>query len=278
MIYFTAMERFMQYWEHIHSSDRILILMIGMVFFWVIEGYYPLFTFSFKRYKHAGVNLVFLSTTLILNLIFGLIVLKVCDWVMSEHIGLLNWILLPLWLKIIVSLFLMDFFGQYAPHYAMHKIKWMWKFHIIHHSDTKVDVTTGTRHHPGEWLFRETSTIIGIIVIGLPVGFYFLYKSVAAIFTHFNHANLRVPVWIDKPISWIFVSPNMHKVHHHYQRPYTDSNYSNIFSLWDRIFGSFKYDNPKNLRYGLDVLEDSTDENIGYQFKLPFNKNIKTDY
>lgn len=278
MIYFTAMERFMQYWEHIHSSDRILILMIGMVFFWVIEGYYPLFTFSFKRYKHAGVNLVFLSTTLILNLIFGLIVLKVCDWVMSKHIGLLNWILLPLWLKIIVSLFFMDFFGQYAPHYAMHKIKWMWKFHIIHHSDTKVDVTTGTRHHPGEWLFRETSTIIGIIVIGLPVGFYFLYKSVAAIFTHFNHANLRVPVWIDKPISWIFVSPNMHKVHHHYQRPYTDSNYSNIFSLWDRIFGSFKYDNPKNLRYGLDVLEDSTDENIGYQFKLPFNKNIKTDY
>lgn len=272
------MERFMQYWEHIHSSDRILILMIGMVFFWVIEGYYPLFTFSFKRYKHAGVNLIFLSTTLILNLIFGLIVLKVCDWVMSEHIGLLNWILLPLWLKIIVSLFFMDFFGQYAPHYAMHKIKWMWKFHMIHHSDTKVDVTTGTRHHPGEWLFRETSTIIGIIVIGLPVGFYFLYKSVAAIFTHFNHANLRVPVWIDKPISWIFVSPNMHKVHHHYQRPYTDSNYSNIFSLWDRIFGSFKYDDPKNLRYGLDVLEDSTDENIGYQLKLPFNKNIKTDY
>jgi sterol desaturase/sphingolipid hydroxylase (fatty acid hydroxylase superfamily) len=277
-MYFTAMERFMQYWEHIHSSDRILILIIGMVFFWVIEGYYPLFTFSFKRYKHAGVNLVFLSTTLILNLIFGLIVLKVCDWVMSENIGLLNWILLPLWLKIIVSLFFMDFFGQYAPHYAMHKIKWMWKFHIIHHSDTKVDVTTGTRHHPGEWLFRETSTIIGIIVIGLPVGFYFLYKSVAAIFTHFNHANLRVPVWIDKPISWIFVSPNMHKVHHHYQRPYTDSNYSNIFSLWDRIFGSFKYDDPKNLCYGLDVLEDSTDENIGYQFKLPFNKNIKTDY
>lgn len=277
-MYFTAMERFMQYWEHIHSSDRILILIIGMVFFWVIEGYYPLLTFSFKRYKHAGVNLVFLSTTLILNLIFGLIVLKVCDWVMSENIGLLNWILLPLWLKIIVSLFFMDFFGQYAPHYAMHKIKWMWKFHIIHHSDTKVDVTTGTRHHPGEWLFRETSTIIGIIVIGLPVGFYFLYKSVAAIFTHFNHANLRVPVWIDKPISWIFVSPNMHKVHHHYQRPYTDSNYSNIFSLWDRIFGSFKYDDPKNLCYGLDVLEDSTDENIGYQFKLPFNKNIKTDY
>ncbi len=278
MIYSTAMERFMQYWEHIQSSDRILILMVGMVFFWLIEGYYPLFTFSFKRYKHAGVNLIFLSTTLVLNLIFGLVTVKVCDWVMRNHIGLLNWISIPLWVKIILSLFFMDFFGQYAPHYTMHKIKWMWKFHMIHHSDTKVDVTTGTRHHPGEWLFRETSTIIGIIIIGLPVGLYFLYRSTAAIFTHFNHANMRVPVWLDKPISWIFVSPNMHKVHHHYQRPYTDSNYSNIFSLWDRMLGSFKYDDPRNLRYGLDVLEDAMDENVGYQFKLPFNKNVKTDY
>lgn len=272
------MEKFMLYWEHIHSLDRILILMVGMVFFWIIEGYYPLFTFSFKRYKHAGVNLVFLSTTLVLNVIFGLVTVKVCDWVMRNHIGLLNWVILPLWLKIIVSLFFMDFFGQYAPHYTMHKIKWMWKFHMIHHSDTKVDVTTGTRHHPGEWLFRETSTIIGILVIGLPVGLYFLYRSVAAIFTHFNHANMRVPLWLDKPISWILVSPNMHKVHHHYRRPHTDSNYGNIFSLWDRILGSFKYDDPNNLRYGLDVLEDTKDEDLSYQFKLPFNKNVKTDY
>ena len=142
----------------------------------------------------------------------------------------------------------------------------------------KVDVTTGTRHHPGEWLFREASTVIGILIIGLPVGLYFLYRSTAALFTHFNHANIRVPIWLDKPISLIFVSPNMHKVHHHYMRPYTDRNYSNIFSLWDRLFGTFAYTDPKNLRYGLDVLEDQKDEDLKYQFKIPFDKTIKTDY
>jgi sterol desaturase/sphingolipid hydroxylase (fatty acid hydroxylase superfamily) len=273
-----AMDSFIKFWGDISGAQRVLILMAGMVFFWIIEGYYPLFKFSFKRYKHAGVNLVFLSTTLLLNLIFGITTVMICDWVMSNKIGLLNWIPLPTWAKIILSLFFMDFFGQYAPHFAMHKVKWMWKFHMIHHSDTKVDVTTGTRHHPGEWLFREFSTIIGIILIGVPMWLYLLYRSVAAIFTHFNHANMRVPLWLDRPISWIFVSPNMHKVHHHYKRPFTDSNYSNIFSLWDRIFGSFKYEDPKNLRYGLDVLEDSTDENIGYQFKLPFNNKIKTGF
>jgi len=61
-------------------------------------------------------------------------------------------------------------------------------------------------------------------------------------------------------------------------RPYTDKNFSNIFSLWDRIFGTFAYDDPRNLKYGLDVLDDADDENLKYQMRIPFNKNIKTDY
>lgn len=272
------MDTFLQYWEHIPSSHRVLILMGGMIFFWLIEGYYPLFRFSFKRYKHAGVNLVFLACTLVLNIIFGFTTIKICAWTEQHHFGLLYLLHIPGWLKVVLALFLLDFFAQYAPHYLMHRVKWMWKFHMIHHSDTKVDVTTGTRHHPGEWLIRESSTIIGILVLGIPISYYFLYRSVAGLFTHFNHANIRVPVWLDKPISWILVSPNMHKVHHHFERPFTDKNFSNIFSLWDRIFGTFAYEDPRNLKYGLDVLEGKDDEDIGYQFKIPFDKTIKTDY
>jgi len=272
------MEQFVQYWSHIPSLHRIVILMGGMAFFWIIEGYYPLFKFSYKKYKHAGINLVLLFTTIILNLVLGLFTIKVCDWVTAHHFGLINWLHLPIWAVIIVGLLFGDLFGQYIPHFIMHKVKWLWKFHMVHHSDTHVDVTTGTRHHPGEWLFREFFMIIGVFVIGIPVWVYFLYRAAAALFTHFNHANVRIPIWIDKPISWIFVSPNMHKAHHHYKRPLTDTNYSNIFSLWDRLFGTFVYEDPKNLRYGLDVLDDSTDENLGYQLKIPFDKTIKTDY
>jgi sterol desaturase/sphingolipid hydroxylase (fatty acid hydroxylase superfamily) len=272
------MQSFMNFWEHIASWQRMAILLGGMVFFWLIEGYYPLFRFSWKRYKHAGTNLIFLLTTIILNLLLGAITILVCKWVTEHKFGLLYLFQLPLWANILLGLFFMDFFGQYAPHYAMHKIRWMWKFHMIHHSDTKVDVTTGTRHHPGEWIFREFSTIIGVFLIGIPIGMYFLYRSVAAIFTHFNHANIRVPLWLDKPISWIFVSPNMHKVHHHFKRPYTDTNYANIFSLWDRIFGTFAYDDPKNLRYGLDILDGTPDESLLYQFRIPFDKTIKSGF
>jgi len=272
------MNQFFQYWEHISSGRRVLILLGGMIIFWLVEGYYPLFSFSFKRYRHAGVNLVFLGTTLLLNVIFGFTTIKLSGWVEQHHFGLFYLISMPVWLSLILAVFMLDFFGQYAPHYMMHRVKWMWKFHMIHHSDTKVDVTTGTRHHPGGWLFREFSVMIGIVLLGIPIAYYFFYRSLSGFFTHFNHANISVPPAIDKPISWIFVSPNMHKVHHHYKRPYTDRNFSNIFSLWDRIFGTFAYADPKNLRYGLDVLEDKTDEDIGYQFKIPFDKTIKTDY
>lgn len=272
------MEKFIQYWEYIPPLHRVVILMGGMIFFWLLEGYYPLFRFSFKRYKHAGVNMVFLATTLFLNLLFGLLTINICQWASTQHIGLLNWVPMPVWLQIITGLLLGDLFSQYIPHLLMHKVKWMWKFHMVHHSDTHVDVTTGTRHHPGEWLFRESFMIIGIFCMGMPVWMYFLYRSVSALFTHFNHANIIVPQWLDKPISWVFISPNMHKVHHHYKRPYTDTNYANIFSVWDRLFGTFAYTDPHTLQYGLDVLDDKDDENLGYQFQLPFNKNIKTDY
>ncbi len=272
------MEKFIQYWAQIPSAHRIIILLGGMVLFWLAEGNYPLVRFSYKRYRHAGVNLLFLATTILLNLVFGLVTIWACNYVTTHHFGIIYWLSLPAWASIAAGLLLGDLFGQYIPHFMMHKIKWMWMFHLVHHSDTHVDVTTGTRHHPGEWLFRETFMIAGVFVMGMPVWLYFLYRSCAALFTHFNHANIVVPQWIDKPISWVFVSPNMHKVHHHYKRPYTDSNYSNIFSLWDRLFGTFQYTDPKTLRYGLDVLEDSQDEKPAYLFKLPFNKNVKTDY
>ena len=79
-------------------------------------------------------------------------------------------------------------------------------------------------------------------------------------------------------MSLIFITPNMHKFHHHFERPWTDTNFGNIFSFWDRIFGTFVYGNPNKVIYGLDVLDGKLDENVGYQFKVPFNKEIKTDY
>jgi len=83
---------------------------------------------------------------------------------------------------------------------------------------------------------------------------------------------------MDRYMSWVFVTPNMHKVHHHFERPWTNSNYGNIFSLWDRMFHTSIYVDPHTVKYGLDTVDGSQDLNLAYQIALPFNKNIKTDY
>ncbi|MCG7860435.1 sterol desaturase, partial [Flavihumibacter sediminis] len=95
---------------------------------------------QFNRTRHAGVNLVFLGTTLVLNLIFGLVTIWFCSLAVSNEFGLLQWIAMPGWMQIFIGLLFMDLFGQYIPHWLMHKVKFMWKFHMVHHSDTKVDV------------------------------------------------------------------------------------------------------------------------------------------
>ena len=78
-------------------------------------------------------------------------------------------------------------------------------------------------------------------------------------------------------MAMVLVTPNMHKFHHHFERPWTDRNFGNIFSIWDRIFGTFIYENPKDIKFGLDTLDGHRDEDLSYQLGLPFNKNIKTD-
>ena len=130
----------------------------------------------------------------------------------------------------------------------------MWKFHMVHHADTHVDTTTANRHHPGESVLRAVFTMFGVFICGAPIWLLMMYQSLSVVATQFNHANIRLPLWIDKALSWFLVSPNMHKVHHHYMRPQTDSNYGNIFSVWDRLFGTYNDTPVEQIQYGLDVL------------------------
>ena len=257
---------------------RLAWIVICLTTCWILEGNFPLFRFHYQKWKHAGVNFTFLTTTMIINVIFGIITVGVFVWIKQYHIGLMYYIDLPIWLELLICILIFELMAQYLVHYMLHRVKWMWKFHMIHHSDTHLDATSGTRHHPGDFVMREIFALAAVVVTGAPVGYYFFYRFCTVFFTYFTHANINLPVWIDKPLSLVFITPNMHKFHHHYKRPWTDTNFGNIFSIWDRIFGTFVYDDPKKIQYGLDVLDETKDEDIRYQFKIPFNNSIKTDY
>ncbi|MEX1239713.1 MAG: sterol desaturase family protein [Cyclobacteriaceae bacterium] len=272
------MESFLDFFEAMPAWQRAAWVFICLIFCWVLEGNFPLFRFPYNKLRHTGVNMVFLTTTMIINGLFGVATVGVFEWLKREEFGLLYLLELPLWMELIIAILIFELVAQYSAHYMLHRVKWMWKFHMIHHSDTHLDATSGTRHHPGDFFLREVFALGAVVATGSPIAFYFFYRICTVFFTYFTHTNVNFPMWIDKPLSYIFVTPNMHKFHHHYKRPWTDTNYGNIFSIWDRLFGTFVYDDPRKIRYGLDVLEDSKDEDITYQLGIPFNKSVKTDY
>jgi sterol desaturase/sphingolipid hydroxylase (fatty acid hydroxylase superfamily) len=119
--------------------------------------------------------------------------------------------------------------------------------------------------------------LLTVFFFGIPVTYWAFYRICSIFFTYWTHANITLPVWLEKSLALVVVTPNMHKFHHHFERPWTDRNFGNIFFLWDRIFGTFIYENLKAIKFGLDTLDGRCDEDFSYQLGLPFNKNIKTD-
>lgn len=242
------------FFENIDSFQRSLLLIGGITFFWSIESIIPLFNFDYKKIKHAIPNFFFTLTTILVNFSLAFLLLNTADWVTENNFGILNWIVgIPLILHIFLGVLFLDLIGAFLPHLVQHKVGFLWKIHLVHHSDHNVDTTTANRHHPLESVIRFLFTLLGVFLIGTSIGIVFLYQSLSLILSQFNHANIKLPKNFDKLLSYFIVSPNMHKVHHHYVMPYTDSNYGNIFSFWDRIFGTHKHLDTSKIVYGVDT-------------------------
>mgnify|MGYP001296348789 FL=1 len=247
------MQELLLFFETIPSLVRSLFLISGLALFLSLEALSPLFQMNYKKVKHARLNLTLTLITLIVNLIGASLIIKAVHYSSHNQSGLLNLTDLPLWIYLLTGLLLLDLIGAWLIHWLEHKVKWMWKFHIIHHTDPNVDVTSGLRHHPGENLFRLLFTILAILVTGASLGLVMLYQTISAFFAALTHANINVPKWLDKSLSFIFVTPHFHKIHHHYLLPYTDSNYGNIFSIWDYIFSTTTKLEMVKLKYGIDT-------------------------
>ena len=268
------MEKLINYFEHIPPLHRSLILAGGITFFWLVESAVPLFSFRYNKWKHAGVNIFFTFTSIVVNFCLAFILLRTSDYVVTHHFGLLQWFPMPnLLLTTIVGLLLLDLVGAWTVHYVEHRVKWMWQFHIIHHTDQFVDTTSANRHHPGESVFRFIFTTAAVAICGAPMWMVFMYQTMSVVLTQFNHANITLPKVVDDVLSWFIVSPDMHKVHHHYVLPYTDSNYGNIFSVWDRLFGTFMKLDREKIVYGIDTIMDAHENaHIAPLLKIPFLK------
>jgi len=260
--------------EH-RPLERMLFLVGGLLFFWILEGAIPLVRMQYKRskWKHAAVNFTFTIIHLVIHTFLAIGIIKLSDWCFTARFGLVYWLNAGIGLTILLSFLTLDFFGGWLVHITEHKIKFLWRFHVVHHADNNVDVTTGLRHHPVESLLRGLFFFMGIAVSGAPMYAVMIFQTILVLSTAFTHANIRLPKWLDHALSYFLVSPNMHKVHHHWKQPYTDSNYGAILSVWDRLLGTFKKLDISLLKYGLDrYYPNEKDEDLLLLLKKPFGR------
>jgi len=270
------MENMIVFFEGLQSWHKLVWIFICLSAALGIEMIRPLFKGGFRSWAHSRTNLVFLATLIIINGIFGLLTMGLFTWIDATGWGLLNQVEWTPWLELLVTVMAFDLISQYLAHLTVHRVKPLWRIHLVHHSDTHVDATTGTRLHPLDFITRESFAVLAVFIMGAPLAFYLFYRILTIAFTYFNHSNLSLPLALDKAISWVIISPNTHKFHHHFEEPWTDRNFGNIFSIWDRVFGTFEYGDVEKIVYGLDVTDDRKADDLAYQMMLPIKNNGRT--
>jgi sterol desaturase/sphingolipid hydroxylase (fatty acid hydroxylase superfamily) len=253
--------------ENIGFTLYCLCLML----FAAVEAWHPAFAEPRRRHERWPVNAAIGLVNIGLAIITPITGVAVARWAERHGVGLLHDLQSPLWLALIATVLARSLLG-YAVHVLMHKVPLLWRVHRVHHSDTHLDVSTSLRNHPIEFVVVLAAYAAASLVLGLNPWALVVFELAESMANAAAHANLRLPEKLDRMLRILFVTPNMHALHHSAWQPETDSNYGQVFSFWDRLFGTYSAA-PRNgydaLKIGLEEIgfEHATD--IVWQMKSP---------
>jgi len=252
----------------------MLIALCGLL--WALESLIPLYRFRNRRVRHAMPNVALTLLLVITNLSLSFSSAYLADFSVRNAVGLFPFLGLSPFALIIFGVLALDLFGYFA-HVLLHKSWLGWQFHRVHHSESAVDVTTAFRQHPGETVWRIFWQLAAIVVFGIPLWVVIVYLILSGLNAELEHANIKVNLRVDWFLRLLIVTPNMHKVHHSRDQSETDSNYSNIFSLWDRLFGTYtRTTDFRKLSYGLDGFDVKERQTLRGLLKMPFVNYYRT--
>jgi len=259
--------------EYLNNS-LVLIGLMAMIA--IVEAAIPFHRASVWRVRHLAPNLSLTALYLILSFAFNAGAILVAAALNAKHFGLLADRGLPIWLSILIGVVVLDFFS-YLAHWLMHKSPALWRVHRVHHSDPLIDITTALRQHPIEGLVRFLFTMIPAWALGLPAEGIALYRLLSAVNALLEHMNIKLWQPLDGLLSTLWVTPNMHKVHHSRVQQETDSNYGNILAVYDRVFRTFTPTRrATSVHYGLDGFDAPELQTFGALLKLPFRPDVPT--
>jgi sterol desaturase/sphingolipid hydroxylase (fatty acid hydroxylase superfamily) len=186
--------------------------------------------------------------------------------------GLLNITPWPAWLEAIVGFLALDL-AIYGQHVAFHKVPILWRLHRMHHADLDIDVSTGVRFHPIEIILSMLIKIAVVILVGVPALAVVVFEVVLNATSMFNHSNAGMPLWLDRMVRLIVVTPDMHRVHHSIKRHETDSNFGFNLPWWDRLFGTYRAQpeaGHEKMTMGLPIFRDRRELRLDRLITQPF--------
>lgn len=184
--------------------------------------------------------------------------------------GLLNWLSLPGPVRWLAAILLFDLW-TYLWHRAAHTMPHLWNVHRVHHSDAAMDVTTANRFHALEILISSVLRIPLVAMLGLRLPEIVLYETLLQFVVQFQHANVRLPSAVDAVLRGFVVTPFLHRIHHSRWQPETDSNFASLFTVWDRLFRTYRLkSDPENLRLGLDGFDAPEQQRFAGLWRMPF--------
>ena len=221
----------------------------------------------------SNIGIVILDSILV-RILLPTTTIAVALFVENSNYGFFNLFSLPNVLSIAVSVLLLDVL-IYIQHVIFHKIHWLWRFHRMHHSDTHIDVTTGIRFHPIEIVLSLLIKFAAILVFGIPAVAIVIFEIILNATAMITHSNLNLPTGLDKLLRWVFVTPDMHRIHHSVHRDETDSNYGFNLSIWDRLFGTYinePRDTHEKMLIGIDQFRKQREQIIDKLLTQPFRK------
>jgi len=223
----------------------------------------------------TNLGLVVIDTLIVRLLGLILPVLAVAAAVDAGHlgIGLFNWLDWPRWVELALAVVILDL-AIWLQHLITHKVPLFWRFHRVHHADRDFDVTTALRFHPAEIAASAMFKVGLVYFLGPSAMAVVLFEVLLNATAMFNHANLALPLWLDRALRLVLVTPDMHRVHHSARRDEHDSNYGFSLSVWDRIFGTYKAQ-PAAGHDGMVVgleWQDDKPTRLAWALWLPFRR------
>lgn len=209
-----------------------------------------------------GSNLGILALdTVLVRLTFPLVTVGFAVLAQQRGWGLLNLVEVPAWLSFILALLALDL-AVYLQHALFHAVPLLWRIHRVHHADLELDVTTGLRFHPIEILLSMGLKLALVAALGPPALAVLAFEVLLNATSMFNHANVRLPRWLDRRLRWFVVTPNMHRIHHSVRPSETNSNFGFNLPWWDRLLGTYR-DQPRDayerMILGVDGLRSVAD-------------------